>query len=310
MLVFILKLLFIKFPIYLIKLFIPKPPKNLSNEIILITGAASGIGRLMALDFAKEKPRLIVCWDLNEVNNEETVDLIWEKHRVKAVSYKCNLADRGELYEVALRTQKDVKKVLSDENAKITMLINNAGIVTGKALLDSTDDQNELTMTVNSNAHFRTIKTFLPDMLKMNHGHIVCIASVCGLSGAAGCADYCASKHAVVGLMESLYLEIKKQNKNNVKCTIICPWVISTGMFQGFKNKSEVLFPTCKPEDVSKRIIRAVKYDEYLVVIPGSMYLIYYLKPFIVSLMGFDVFYEMGNVLGTNYSMDTFKGRK
>ena len=96
----------------------------------------------------------------------------------------------------------------------VTMLINNAGIVSGKKLLNSADHMMSLTMDVNATAHFWTLKSFLPAMMQHNRGHIVTIASGAGLTGAAGLVDYCASKHAAVGLTESILMEIYQQNRN------------------------------------------------------------------------------------------------
>ena len=80
-------------------------------------------------------------------------------------------------------------------------------------------------------------------MLKNDHGHIVTISSVAGLAGNPGMVDYCASKYATVGLTESLYMEIKRKN-SKVKCTLICPFLIATGMFEGMTNQYSWLIPT------------------------------------------------------------------
>ena len=111
----------------------------------------------------------------------------------------------------------------------VDILINNAGIVTGKKFLECSDSLIEKTMQVNTNAHFwvrkivksikrlqvlksnsvpQTVKSFLPSMLQRNRGHVVSIASSAGFFGVTGLADYCASKFAAVGFDESLRNEI------------------------------------------------------------------------------------------------------
>lgn len=72
-------------------------------------------------------------------------------------------------------------------------------------------------------------------MLQKNHGHIVCTASIAGCIGLAGTVDYCASKFAAVGLMESLRHEVASMGKNGISFTTICPSLITTGMFDGVK---------------------------------------------------------------------------
>ena len=133
-------------------------------------------------------------------------------------------------------------------------MINNAGIVTGKSFLESSDEAIEKTMGVNTMSHFwvgiipkdfhfiliylidwfiKLTKKFLPSMLENNHGHIVTIASVAGLYGTPKLCDYSASKSAVIGFDYSLRIELLRLNKTGVKTTCVCPYYINTGMFKG-----------------------------------------------------------------------------
>lgn len=80
------------------------------------------------------------------------------------------------------------------------------------------------------------MKAFLPDMVRDNHGHIVTISSVVGDGGVGGISDYCTSKCAVKGLHDSILREMHVL-KSKVKCTVICPYGISTGMFAGVKTR-------------------------------------------------------------------------
>ena len=143
----------------------------------------------------------------------------------------------------------------------MTVLINNAGIVTGKKLDQLTDEMIERTFNVNAVSHFwvgkrqretetekeeeginnvsslQTIKSFLPDMISKNHGHIITIASGAGLFGVPGLVDYCSSKFAAVGTHSSLTLELEANNNAGVHATVVCPYFIDTGMFDGVKSK-------------------------------------------------------------------------
>ena len=83
----------------------------------------------------------------------------------------------------------------------------------------------------------QTVKAFLPDMLERNRGHIVTIASGAGMFGLNGLVDYCASKFAAVGFHESLDLELWKGKKTGLHTTVVCPFFINTGMFEGASTK-------------------------------------------------------------------------
>ncbi|KAK2138591.1 hypothetical protein LSH36_2749g00000, partial [Paralvinella palmiformis] len=168
------------------------------------------------------------------------------------------------------RTANQVKKDVGD----VTILINNAGIVTGKPFLQCSENELLKTMAVNVYSHFWTLKNFLPAMVQRNHGHIVTISSLAGLIGASGLVDYCTSKFANVGFAESLGLELMKDNKDGIDTTIVCPHLIHTGMFEGFTNRFDMLFPTLSPEYAASRIVKAVLTNQRLLVMPRTGYLI------------------------------------
>jgi len=132
--------------------FLPTRQKNVSNELILITGSGSGIGRLLAFKFA-ELGATIVLWDINKSANDAVADEINSKTPNKAYPYQCDCSKREEIYRIAERVRKDV--------GEVTMLINNAGIVTGKKFFDLSDDKIELTFQVNSISHFWVIINLL-----------------------------------------------------------------------------------------------------------------------------------------------------
>jgi len=286
----------------LLALILPlRPKKDLKNEIVLITGAASGIGQLMAYKFSKQGAKLIVCWDLNEKGNNETIKNI-KNNGGKAVGLTCNLANMADTYRAVEETKELIKKTLNDTRAYVSILVNNAGVVTGKSFLECPDKLINLTMDVNTTAHFWTIKGFLPDMIKNNKGHVCTIASGAGLSGMAGLMDYCASKFGAVGLSESLYYEMQKQNKENVHVTTICPYFIATGMFEGVSNHYPWLLPIIKPNDMADEIVTAVRQNKEMVVHPKILWGLYYLKP----LLGMKYTWKALKAMKLETSMDRF----
>ena len=147
--------------------------KSIKNDIILITGAGSGIGRLMALKLAK-LGAIIVSWDVNATGNKETIQLI-KAQGGTAYAYTVDLCKKEAIYEAAAKTKQEV--------GVVKILVNNAGIVSGASLLETPDEKIIRTFDVNVLAHFWTIKAFLPDMIKNESGHIVNIASLAGYGG-------------------------------------------------------------------------------------------------------------------------------
>jgi all-trans-retinol dehydrogenase (NAD+) len=257
---------------------------------VLITGAASGIGRLMALDAARRGARVTVL-------DRDAVGLaaVQAELGAEAAGYAVDLTDRPAIQAVAAR-------VLAERGA-VDILINNAGIVSGRPLLDIPDEAIERTFQVNALALFWTTRAFLPAMIAKGRGHVVTIASAAGLAGTASLTDYCASKHAAVGFDESLRLELKRLG-HPIRTTVVCPFFIDTGMFAGVKTRFPWLLPILKPDYVVRRILGAIAGNRGRLVMPRFLMVLPLVRmlppgPF-DALLGF---------FGVNRSMDEFKGR-
>ena len=115
--------------------------------------------------------------------------------------------------------------------------MNHLGIVSGSTLLETPDEKIVRTFDVNVLAHFWTLKAFLPEMISMKNGHIVNIASLAGHAGQKKLVDYCSSKFAAVGLDEAFKIEMKVLGHDFINSTVVCPYFISTGMFDGVASK-------------------------------------------------------------------------
>ncbi|XP_051562958.1 retinol dehydrogenase 10-A isoform X1 [Myxocyprinus asiaticus] len=199
--------------------------KPIDGELVLITGSGGALGRLFALEFTKYGAE-VVLWDINGETNEETAKLVKEQGG-KAHAYTVDVTNREMVYSTADQVRKDVGR-------DVTYLVNNAGVVAGERILDCPDTMVERTLKVNCHALFWTVKAFLPQMKANNHGHIITIASVLGLFSTACVEDYCASKFAAVGFHESLAHELlTEEDVDGVKTTLVCPYVVDTGMFEG-----------------------------------------------------------------------------
>lgn len=266
--------------------------KDITGEIVLITGAGSGIGRSMALKFAR-KGAILVLWDINPDGNKETASLI-EKENGKAYAYSVDITNRNAVNEAAANVKNEV--------GVVNIVINNAGIVVGKRLLDIPDNMIEKVFNVNVLSHFWITKAFLPDMIERDHGHFVTIASLAGLGGIPKLTDYCASKFAAVGLMEALFLELRSEGLQNIHTTTVCPYFINTGMFDGAGSK---LFKTLEPEYVADQVIAAVLCNQQMLLLPRPFYLLITLK----TMMPTNALLALHDACGSYHSMKTFIGR-
>jgi len=261
---------------------------------ILITGGAGGIGLLMAEYMAKLGGNIII-WDNND-NNISLARQRFENAGITATFFNCDLSDKNDIKENAEATLA--------KHRYIDILINNAGFVTGKPFSDCSENEIELTFKVNTLAHFYTVKAFLPGMLKEGFGHIVTISSAAGLVGVTGLADYSASKFAVVGFDESLRSEFKK-NKTKIKTTLVCPYFINTGMFDGVKTRFPLLLPILKPEKVAHKIVRAIAKQKPRLIMPPMVY-----STFLLRILPVKIFDFVADIFGIQDSMSEFKGRK
>ncbi|XP_007430283.1 epidermal retinol dehydrogenase 2 [Python bivittatus] len=270
--------------------------KNIAGEIVLITGAGSGIGRLMALKFAR-LGAVLVLWDVNLEGNKETARLACKIGAARVHEYICDCSKRQEVYQVADQVKKEV--------GDVSILINNAGIITGQMFLDTPDMLLEKSIQVNTMAHFWTVKAFLPAMVASNHGHVVTISSAAGFNGVNKMADYCTSKFAVLGFAESLASEMLAMKKNGIKSTIVCPYLVNTGMFDGCETKWPCLLPIINPEYAAERIVSGILRNERYILMPRVLYFCNVMKSILPAKM-VDVLYDYFGVLQV---MNRFKGR-
>ncbi len=260
---------------------------------VLITGAASGLGRLMALDALHRKARVTLL-DLDP----EGLDRVCAELRLlggDVGAFVVDLADRAALQAVCAQ-------VLTSRGG-VDILINNAGIVSGKPLLETSDEAIERTFQVNTLAHFWTVRAFLPGMLGRGRGHIVTVASVAGLAGTSRLSDYCATKFAAVGFDESLRVELKRLG-SPVRTTVVCPYFIDTGMFEGASTRFPWLLPILQPDYVVRRIMKAIEGNHSRLILPRFI-----LALPVARVLPPVLFDAVLRILGVNRSMDHFRGR-
>lgn len=263
------------------------------GSTVLITGAGAGIGRLVALEAARRGARHLVLWDLSK----ERVDAVADEVRAlgtAASGYVCDVGDRGAVARTA-------SEVLSEVGG-VDVLVNNAGVVSGLPLLEITDEQIETTFKVNTLALYWVTRPFLPGMMARGRGHVVTVASAAGLVGVARQTDYSASKHAAVGFDESLRVELRTAGPG-VRTTVVCPFYVDTGMFEGVRTRVPWLLPILQQDVVSLRIVDAVEKDRAALFMPPVVRLLPVLRVLPPRL-----FDRVMDLLGVNRSMDEFTG--
>ncbi|KAF2130438.1 NAD(P)-binding protein [Dothidotthia symphoricarpi CBS 119687] len=220
---------------------------DLSEEVIVITGGVQGLGGLLAETYGMRSANVAVL-DLKKVDEDEA-----EEKGV--VYYQCDVGDARQVEAVAAKIVKDL--------GPPTILINNAGIVHTKSILDTTAEEVEQTFRVNTLSHFTTLRTFLPYMLHERRGTIVTVASVLGYLGAANLSAYTASKAALLALHHSLRAELAQHpDAKEIKTILVTPGQMSTQMFAAVKTPSNFAAPVVTPAEIAKNIIRLIERGE------------------------------------------------
>lgn len=276
---------------------------NINGTNVLITGGASGIGRIMGRICLEKGARNLIIWDISQANIDITeAELGHVKPAVKGAaqghiySYVVNVADSDAIAAVYSRVKREV--------GDIDILINCAGVVRGNNTFDRQTVQDiNITMDINATAPMLVALNVLPDMLRRNCGHICNIASAAGMLGVPKLSVYCASKWAVIGWTESMRIELK-QARSNVRVTSVAPYFINTGMFDGVNSK---VFPILKPEKTAKKIIRAIEAGKSFRGIPFAYHFIRIWQGLLPNVL-FDFIF--GKVFGVYSVMDHFTGRK
>ncbi|KAJ6216687.1 hypothetical protein RDWZM_007844 [Blomia tropicalis] len=279
--------------------FIPdsfREKKDVTGKNVLITGGGSGIGQLMALKLAKLGARVIV-WDINEDGLEMTKQLFTaNKMEQQLHCYQIDIGKRETIYQLAELVRKQV--------GPIDILINNAGIVTGRALLETPDECIEQSLRINTLSHFYMVKAFLPEMIKRSSGHIVTIASIAGNLSGCNLADYHASKFANVGFDLALRMELAQiQLDSKIKTTIVKPFFINTGMFAGARSR---MLPFLEPDHVAERIVDGIRSEQSEIILPWFFWFFFAILVTVPS----KCLIPLADAFGVFTMMTQFRGRR
>lgn len=276
---------------------------HIKGTNVLITGGASGIGRIMGRICLEKGASNLIVWDINQANIDKTeAELSDVKPAESGVS-------KGQIHSYIVNVSdpqaiKSAYEKVKSEVGEVDILVNCAGIVRGNNTFDKQTVQDiDLTMDINANAPMYVALAVLPDMLRRDRGHICNIASAAGMLGVPKLSVYCASKWAVIGWTESMRVELK-QARSHVRVTSVAPYFINTGMFDGVNSK---VFPILDPEKTAAKIIRAVEVGKSFRGIPFAYHFIRIWQGLLPNFL-FDFIF--GKVFGVYSVMDHFTGRR
>ncbi|WP_025158168.1 SDR family NAD(P)-dependent oxidoreductase [Leifsonia aquatica] len=288
---------------------------------VLITGAASGMGRLYAERAVREGARAVVLWDrdaaaLDALTAALRAEILTGRSATAwdapprspssaagrpATSVHPFVLDLGELGAIAQSAQ-----AVRRELGGVDVLINNAGIVRGKFFWEHDNGADTRpTMQVNALAPMYVTREFLTGMIESSReARVVNIASAAGTLSNPRMSVYAASKWAVIGWSDSMRLELEQQGFGHVKVTTVAPSYIDTGMFEGARGP--LLTPVLAPEYVVDKVWKAMLAGRPLLMLPWSVGLARVLKG-VLPTRAWDAVAER---LGVYHSMDFFTGRR
>ena len=235
--------------------------------VVLITGAASGIGSALAQAFALKGHTLVLA-DIDEQGMEKTAEAI-RGSGGKSFSYVVDVTDPVQVQNFQAKVEEEV--------GVPDLLINNAGVGISGDFVETPLEEWRWLMGVNLWGYVHMLHAFLPSMIKRESGHVVNVASVGGLTGLPTSSAYSASKFAVVGLTEALWNELRNKG---IKVTLVCPSYVRTAMYEnthlfGYDQRyiDFVKRFTIEPEKAVAEIVRGIEKGKFMVItgLPGKI---------------------------------------
>ena len=234
--------------------------QELKGKIALITGGSRGIGKAIALALAEEGVNVAIT-GRNEEKLKAVVQEI-EQKGVKSAYAVFDITSKTEVYGALEKLQKDF--------GKIDVLVNNAGIAAFGGILEMEDEKWEEIVKTNLFGAYYVVKAVVPSMVERKTGDIINISSTAGLKGNAMTSAYSASKFGLIGISESMMLELRKQN---IRVTTLMPSTIASDMSKEVLkitdgNPEKVL----QPEDFAELVVDLLKLNKRAMLANASLW--------------------------------------
>ncbi|MBC7247598.1 MAG: SDR family NAD(P)-dependent oxidoreductase [Actinobacteria bacterium] len=230
--------------------------KDLNGKVVLITGAARGMGRLQAMNFAREGARVAIT-DIDAAELEKTAgemrDAGYDVHH-----YLLDISDREACFRVVEQVESEL--------GPIDVLVNNAAVAMNETVLDTPEEHYRRITDVNYLGQVWMMQAAVPGMVRRGCGHLVNMCSVAGKVAAPFLGPYCATKFALIGITDCIRQELRG---SGVNFTIVNPGYIATGMFEG--SKPPILTGWVDPQKVADTVVDAVKKNKAEIFVPRAI---------------------------------------
>jgi NAD(P)-dependent dehydrogenase (short-subunit alcohol dehydrogenase family) len=221
---------------------------ELKDKIIVVTGAASGIGRALALRFAAEGARAVICADLNLAGAEDTA------RAIGGIALGVDVGVEAQIAGLIAQVEAEI--------GPIDLFCSNAGILTVGGV-EVPDDQWQKIWDINVMSHVWAARHLVPRMAARGGGYLLNTASAAGLLNQVGSAPYGVTKHAAVGLAEWLALSYGDQG---IKVSVLCPQAVRSEMTRGHEEGVAAMDGMLEPEPVAEACVAAIRAETFLVL--------------------------------------------
>jgi len=243
--------------------FVPRPLRDIGGDVVLVTGAGHGIGKELALQMSR-LGAIVLCVDKNMETNRSTAAEIRSEGGQSWV-YQCDVSNREDVKTMAMKVRKEV--------GDVNILVNNAGIMITKQFLEQTDSEVESTINVNLMGQVWVLREFLPAMIEMNRGSIIFMCGLPGHAGAPNMVPYSASKFAIRGMMEALYIELRQTYPGNlIHLMLVSPFIVETGMVKRPRIRFQSIMGIVDVSTAATSIINSMRRRAAIVFLPDILY--------------------------------------
>lgn len=221
---------------------------ELQDKICVITGAASGIGRALCLEFAKHGVKHLVCVDRDGDGAQATAT------DVGGTAYTVDVSSEAAIQTLIEAIERDI--------GPIDLYWSNAGIAVGGGL-ETSDDAWQRTWDINVMAHVWAARHLVPRMTSRGGGYLLNTASAAGLLNQVGAISYGVTKHAAVGLAEWIAMT---HGDDGIKVSVLCPQAVRSEMTRGQEDHVAAIDGMMEPEDVAKVCIDAIRKESFVIL--------------------------------------------